>query len=137
MPVPTNPPTPDHSNRQMSAELRRLGFKRADVQLTRMGTTYHHPDAPRALFTYAKHGPAVQCIGLSRYFPGLRATFGFEASDALLSVPGINQGSGAHARTGLGVDPGDGGAHATQREVLLRVARALAAQVTAAAAGEE
>jgi hypothetical protein len=118
----------------MSAELRRLGFKRAEIQLTRMGTTYHHPDAPGALFTFGKHGPAVSCVGLSRYFPGLRAALGFTASDALLSVPGINDGSGAHARTGLGVDPGNGGAHATQREVLLRVARALSAQL---AAGEE
>ena len=130
--IPTTPPTTDHSNRHMSAELRRLGFKKAELQLTRTAASYHHPCAPRVLCSYAKHGPAVMATGLGRYFPGVRAALGFRSGPALWAVPGIDDPSGAHARSGFGVDA-DG--NATQREVLLRVARALAAQVTAG--GEE
>jgi hypothetical protein len=122
----------DHTNRNMSAELRRLGFKKGRLQMTRVGITYHHPDAPRALFTFGKHGGRVMVSGLRKYFPRVGCMFGFEAGPDLWAVPGIDEPSGAAARSGFGIDANG---LATQREVLLRVARALAAQVTAA--GEE
>lgn len=122
----------DHTNRHMAAELRRLGFEKSRLQLTRTATSYHHPAAPGALFSFAKRGSRVMVTGLGRYFPGVRAALGFQSSPALLNVHGIDQPSGAAERSGFGIDA-DGSA--TQREVLLRVARALAAQVTAG--GEE
>jgi hypothetical protein len=123
--IPTTPPTPDHTNRHMAAELRRLGFKKAELQLARNATTYQHPDAPGVLCSYAKHSRRVMVTGLGQWFPGVRAALGFRSGPALWAVPNINEPSEAAARSGFGIDA-EG--NATQREVLLRVARALAAQ---------
>jgi hypothetical protein len=41
------------NNRQMSAAFKKLGFRKSDLQLTRMGISYKHPWS-KALFTFAK-----------------------------------------------------------------------------------
>jgi hypothetical protein len=46
--------TPIFSNRQMGAQLRKLGFQKSSLQMTRVGLTYCHPDEPRILLTFGK-----------------------------------------------------------------------------------
>jgi hypothetical protein len=46
--------TPIFSNRQMGAQLRKLGFQKSSLQMTRMGMSYCHPDHPRILLTFGK-----------------------------------------------------------------------------------
>lgn len=123
----------DHTNRQMSAALRRLGFKKSDMALTRGTTGYTHPLVPTGtplLLSYVNKNPKISAIGIRRWFPGVftQVRGGFAAGPALWAIPGITTASAAWEKTGRGVDC-DG--YASQREILLRVARALAAQLEA------
>ncbi len=123
----------DHSNTQMAQAMRRLGFRKSPMQMTRTAITYTHPDAPRVMWSWGKGSGRVMVTGLGRYFPGVRAVLGFASGPALWSVPDITTPSEAARRSGHGMEDR---LHPTQREVLLRVARALVAQLEAAA-GEE
>ena len=124
----------DHTNRQMSAALRRLGFQKSDMAVTRGTTGYVHPLAGNALMlSYVNKSGAVFTVGIRRYYPGIFTMLsgGFTPGPALWSIPKIRTASAAHTRTGRGVSA-EG--YPSQREVLLRVARALAAQLEADAA---
>ena len=123
----------DHSNTQMAQAMRRLGFRKSPIQMTRVAISYTHPGAPRVMWSWGKASGRVMVTGLSHYFPGLRAVMGFASGPALWAVPDIPTPSEAARRSGHGIEDQ---LYPTQREVLLRVARALVAQLEAAA-GEE
>lgn len=46
--------TPIFNNRQMGAQLRKLGFQKSQLQMSRMGLSYIHPDHPRVMLTFGK-----------------------------------------------------------------------------------
>ncbi len=42
--------------RKLAAHLRKRGWRKSSMQMTRMGTTYMHPEVPGTMVTYAKNG---------------------------------------------------------------------------------
>ena len=123
---------PDHTNREMAAAMRRLGFTKAPMQLTHTAITYRHPDDPRgASFSWAKAGHRVMVLGVRRLLPDVGCVTGWHAED-IAKVPDITERSDLAERKGWPVSVewnGDRYLFLSDREILLRVARAYAAEL--------
>jgi hypothetical protein len=104
----------EFTNRQMANAFKSIGFSKSEMQMTRMGITYKHPES-RALFTFAK----AQTGGISISAPG---------EDKIWSAPiGVTQEKfDQWIDEGIAFpwNPNDAGQEIGLREILLCVARA-------------